>query len=267
MQRLGPNSAEENENHGLLTLITGASSGIGLAYARHFAKRNHRLLLVAKDKQRLELASESLGDISKTPITSDLRTRQSVNDLCDRIETPQIVIANAGVTQHGPVGQFSAQDRDQLYYLLCGGVIDLLENLVPRMLSEKGGRIVIVSSIAALTPMRKSSIYASAKAAVARYGDSLAEELKSTNVSLTVSLPGYVRTNAHARAGLHHLSKQIPNWMWLTPEQMVLESERAALKGHPTVIPGRVYRWVRPFLGSPLANRIWSTLSRRKPAT
>ena len=72
--------------------------------------------------------------------------------------TPDVLIANAGVTLPGEVGSIERETRDRLYYLLCGGVIDLLEALLPLMKARGQGRTVVISSIAALTPMRKSSL-------------------------------------------------------------------------------------------------------------
>ena len=144
---------------------------------------------------------------------------------------------------------------------MCGGVIDLIQKHIPHLSAQKNSRVVIISSIGAISPMPKSSIYASAKAAIYAYGRSLNEELK--NVSVTVSLPGYVKTDIHLKSGLDHLNKKIPSWMWVTAEKVVSETEKASLKGKSAVIPGIVYKLASPILGSNLANRAWRYLSRR----
>ena len=131
------------------------------------------------------------------------------------------------------------------------------------MEQKKGSRIVIISSIGAVTPMPKSSIYAAAKSAIYSYGQSLSRELNKKNISVTVSLPGYVKTLAHQRAGLGHLNEKVPSWMWIEAEQVVKETERASIKGKSYVIPGAVYKLVRPFLQSEIANNIWNKITKR----
>ena len=91
----------------------------------------------------------------------------------------------------------------------------------------------------------------------------LESELKNENISVTVSLPGYVRTNAHKRAGLNHLERKVPNWMWVNPEQVVKETEKASLRGKSEIIPGSVYKLVRPFLNFKPAMRAWRNLTKR----
>jgi short-subunit dehydrogenase len=153
------------------------------------------------------------------------------------------------------------REKDNAYYLMCGGVIDLIQKYIPYLSAQTNSRVVIISSIGAISPMPKSSIYASAKAAIYAYGRSLNEELK--NVSVTVSLPGYVKTDIHLKSGLGHLNKKIPSWMWVTAEKVVYETEKASIKGKSSVIPGIVYKLASPILGSNLANRAWRYLSKR----
>ena len=112
--------------------------------------------------------------------------------------------------------------------------------------------------------MPKSSIYAAAKSAIFSYGQSLSKELSKYNIPVTVSLPGYVHTNAHRRAGLDHLNQKVPSWMWIQSKKVVIETEKASLKRKSKVIPGMIYKLVKPFLQISLANSIWNRITKRR---
>ena len=244
-------------------LVTGSSSGIGFAYARHLSKNGWDLDLVSQNPERAEAARAKLEGQPTTTHLADLGDQRQTSALLKKIVTPDLIVANAGITHASSVGKTEEKRRLELTYLLYGGVVELIEHYLPKMLERGSGRIVIISSIGAITPMPKSSIYASAKGGVYAYGRSLNEELRTKNVFVTVSLPGYVRTNAHRRAGLTHLETQIPGWMWVTPEQVVKETEAASLMNRAYVVPGLVYRLVSPFLGSRVANLAWRALNKR----
>ena len=245
-------------------LITGFSSGIGLAYAKYLASKDWNLDLISYDKSRAEEALLELNHARTNVYLKDLSKPESIMELTQTIKAPDLIVANAGITKFGEAGSFTSKEKRDLFYLLCNGVIDLIEAYLPEMEKNKNPRIVIISSIGAITPMPKSSIYAAAKAAINSYGQSLSKEMSQKGISVTVSLPGYVRTEAHKRAGLDHLKEKVPGWMWIEADQVVRETEKASLKGSSSVIPGIVYKLVRPFLQMSLANRLWNRITRRK---
>ena len=253
----------DKENKRLKALVTGFSSGIGLAYAKYLARNNWSLELVAQNPEKSRKAFHEIGNKESNYYLADLSKPEGVEEITKKIKVPDLIIANAGITMFGGVGSISKEDRKDLFYLLCHGVIDLIEAYVPKMIDKGNGRIVIISSIGAVTPMPKSSIYASAKSAIYSYGQSLSQELSSKNISVTVSLPGYVETEAHSRAGLNHLRKKIPHWMWIDAEKVVKETEEASLKRKSTVIPGKIYKLVSPFLRISLATNIWNKITKR----
>ena len=253
----------KKENKRLKALVTGFSSGIGLAYAKYLANHNWSLELVAQNPEKSKRVFNEIGNKESSYYLADLSKPEGVEEITKKIKVPDLIIANAGITMFGGVGSISKEDRKDLFYLLCHGVIDLIEAYVPKMIDRGNGRIVIISSIGAVTPMPKSSIYASAKSAIYSYGQSLAQELSSKNISVTVSLPGYVETEAHSRAGLNHLREKIPYWMWIDAEKVVTETEEASLKRKSTVVPGKVYKLVRPLLGMSLATRLWNKIVKR----
>ena len=244
-------------------LITGSSSGIGFEYAKYLNQKGWSLDLVSHNEERSKKAREFFQDNNNNYHLLDLSKKDSIAELLGKIDTPDLIVANAGITLMSKAGESSSLQRDELYYLLCGGVIDLIEGLVPRLKEKDDSRIVIISSIGAVTPMPKSSLYASAKSAIYSYGRSVGEELADDNVSVTISLPGYVKTNAHKRAGLDHLEKKIPFWMWVSAEKVVRTTEKASRAGKSTVIPGIAYKLVRPFLGMKITSKIWKMLNKR----
>ena len=244
-------------------LITGSSSGIGFSYANYLKNEGWYLDLVSENKERLKKSKENLNYENASFHSKDLSKNESIRNIIDNFQTPDLIVANAGVAINGAIGQLNEQEKNDAYYLMCGGVIDLIEGLVPKMIINGGGRIVIISSIGAITAMPKSSIYSSIKSGIYAYGKSISAELKDKNISVTISLPGYVRTEAHKRAGLSHLEKKIPSWMWVNADQVVKETEKASKKGKTEIIPGKVYKFTKPFLKFKSAISIWQSITKR----
>ena len=84
------------------------------------------------------------------------------------------------------------------------------------------------------------------------------------SVRVVAVCPGYVHTDLHQRAGLGHLTKSVPSWMWLESDAVIAATERALRRGKVVVVPGFVYRLVQPFLTSRLAQRVWRNMTRRR---
>ena len=244
-------------------LITGSSTGIGFEYARYLSNKGWDLDLISQHKTRSMESKKKLSCEKAQFHIFDLGKKDSINSIINNFETPDLIVANAGIAINGAIGDIKQDEKEYYYYLMCGGVIDLIEGFIPKMLHKKNGRIVIISSIGAKVSMPKSSLYSSIKAGIYAYGKSISTELKNQNISVTVSLPGYVKTEAHERAGLDHLLKKVPKWMWVTPEQVVMETEKASLKGKLEIIPGKVYKIVKPFLNLKIAVSIWKMITKR----
>ena len=244
-------------------LITGSSTGIGFEYARYLSNKGWDLDLISQHKTRSIESKKKLSCEKAQFHIFDLGKKDSINSIINNFKTPDLIVANAGIAINGAIGDIKQDEKEYYYYLMCGGVIDLIEGFIPKILHKKNGRIVIISSIGAKVSMPKSSLYSSIKAGIYAYGKSISTELKNQNISVTVSLPGYVKTEAHERAGLDHLLKKVPKWMWVTPEQVVMETEKASLKGKLEIIPGKVYKIVKPFLNLKIAVSIWKMITKR----
>ena len=244
-------------------LVTGSSSGIGFAYSKYLMNEGWDLDLVSENKDRSQKSEMILNYEHAEYHNADLSKKESISNIVANFKTPDLIIANAGIAINGAIGKLNEIEKDEAYYLMCGGVIDLIEGFVPKMIERGSGRIVIISSIGAITAMPKSSIYSSIKSGIYAYGKSISAELKHKGINVTVSLPGYVRTSAHRRAGLNHLETKIPKWMWISPETVVKETEKASRNGKTEIIPGIIYRITKPFLKFQSAINIWRSLTKR----
>jgi len=246
--------------------VTGGSSGIGAAFADRLAADGYDIVVVARDGARLDAIVERLGThgVAVEAISADLATEAGVDAVIERaLEGIDLLVLNAGTTLSAAVGETTSHDVDRLVRLLATGVMRTCEAVVPTMIERGGGDVIVVSSIAAFTPMRKSAIYAASKSFITSYARSLDEEVRSRGVRVLAVCPGYVRTPLHERAGLGHLVTRIPAFMWLEPADVVEQSLRALKKRRAVLIPGLVYRVTRPFLALSAAQTVWRRMARR----
>ena len=249
-----------------IALITGASSGIGRQFAMVLAQNGYDIVAVARRRELLEsLASElQKFDAQTQVVVADLSTSAGVQSVIDAAKDVDFLVLNAGITRAARVGKTSAEELKGLNTLLATGVVEVCEAIVPEMMQRKTGDVVIVSSIAAFTPMPKSALYAAAKTYVMSYGRSLNLEVRSSGVRVCVICPGYVRTELHQNAGLAHLRQRVPKWLWINSHDVVSAALDGLCKNKSVVVPGFVYRLARPFLGSRAAQAIWQNTTKRR---
>ena len=230
------------------------------------AKNGYDIVAVARRRELLEsLAVELQAFGAQTKVVvADLSTSVGMQSVIAVASDADFLVLNAGITRAARVGTTSGDEILKLNTLLATGVVELCEAIVPQMMQRKTGDVVIVSSIAAFTPMPKSALYAAAKSYVMSYGRSLNLEVRGSGVRICVVCPGYVRTDLHQQAGLTHLRARVPKWLWINSDDVV----RAALSGlgnnKSVVVPGAIYRLARPFLGSWVAQTIWRRTTSRK---
>ena len=125
-------------------LVTGFSSGIGLAYSKYLALNNWQLELVAQNPEKSEMAFNAIKNKYSTYHLADLSKPEGVEEITKKVKNPDLIIANAGITMFGGVGSIDKGARKDLFYLLCNGVIDLIEAYIPNMIKIGKGRIVII---------------------------------------------------------------------------------------------------------------------------
>ena len=246
-------------------LVTGASSGIGETFANWYADHGYDVVLTARNAAELARVATAVRTrgASAEVIVADLSNKEGVEEVGARCGLLDVLVLNAGLTHAASLGMSDRDQLDALAYLMSTGVVRLCELVVPGMVQRGSGDVVIVSSIAAFTPMRKAGPYAAAKSHSAAYARSLALEVCDKGVRVVAVCPGYVRTDLHRRAGLDHLSHKVPKWMWLTSDDVVRATMQALTRNKTVIVPGVVYRLALPFLSSRSAQRVWRRLTRR----
>jgi short-subunit dehydrogenase len=250
-------------------LVTGATSGIGEAFALWYADKASELVLVGRNKSELDRVAHAVRSrgVHAEVIVADLAHKDGVESVGAQCGAVDVLVMNAGVTHAAKIGTSDRDQLDELAYLMSAGIVRLSELVVPRMVERGSGDVVIVSSVATFTPMRKAGPYAAAKTYATSYARSLALEVRGRGVRVVAVCPGYVRTDLHRRAGLDHLTKSVPGWMWLTPDDVVRATTGALRRGKTVVVPGLVYRIALPFLSSSTAQRLWRRITRRSSST
>lgn len=238
-------------------LVTGASSGLGLAYCRQLATEQYDLVLVARHEERLaEVAMRLETDhgIRAEACAADLTTPEGIDGVCSVIGSSQIdlLINNAGYGLKGGLLKTDLRLLEAQDVVLSGAVRELSLAAAKRMQSRGRGGIVNISSMAALTTMGQ---YAASKAATMVFTEALAGELADSPITVTVVLPGFVRTEFHQRLGVRRAG---PGWIWLDAERVVATSLKDARAGKVVSIPGWQYSAASlclPFIPRPLIRR------------
>ena len=236
-------------------MVTGASAGIGTAYARELAAQGTNLVLVARNVERLEkLAQECRTDhgVDVEVLAADLSDPRQLAHVESRLwGSPRLdlVVNNAGMGTFGAFHRHTVDDEMREIDLNVGALVRLTHAAVASMTHHGSGTILNVSSIMALAPFPGSATYAASKAFVSSFSEALHEELRGSGVTVTAALPGIVRTEFMERADAHHLDG-VPGFASLTPEFVAQATLRAARKGKAVSIPGFGYRIAAALVGA-----------------
>ena len=241
-------------------LITGATSGIGLAFARTLARRGHDLVLVARDRERLDVVAAELRGhrVEVEVLAADLADRSQMAMVEERLRAQpvEILVNNAGF---GVPQRFSTGDLDaeqQMLDVLVTAVMRLTHAALPGMVARGSGAVLNVSSVAGWIT---GGTYSAAKAWVTVFSESLSIELAGTGVHVTAVCPGYTHTEFHQRASME--MDAVPEWMWLDTQDVVDRALVDVRKGRPVSVAGTQYKALSlaaQYLPRPLVRAIGS---------
>jgi len=231
-------------HQGTTALVTGASSGIGLELSRLLARDGCRLVLVARDRDRLEKAARELRErynVSVKVIPTDLSKPQAPEAIVRELEHASIeidiLVNNAGYAVYGPFLKTDPGVELEMMQVNMASLTHLTKRLLPHMVKTKAGRIMNVASTAAFAPGPLMAVYYATKAYVLSFSEALADELRGTGVTVTALCPGATETGFQKRAGAED-SMMFKPWKVMDAGTVARVGYEGMMKGKTVVIPG-----------------------------
>ncbi|MGO4613162.1 SDR family NAD(P)-dependent oxidoreductase [Nocardia sp. 2YAB30] len=227
-------------------LITGASSGIGSAFAQLLAENGHDLIVVARRAGRLTELAENLADTGAhiEILAADLQDRDDVrrveNRLSSRTEPVHHLLNNAGVTDYVRFAD-SDVDRAVAQMVLHAEVpMRLMRAALPQLISRGSGGVLNIASTAGLQATPGLAAYAASKAALVALSESIHHEVKPFGVQVSCVCPGYTRTELQEAAGVD--ASGLPRMSWMNAAAVAHAGWRGYQRGRALIIPGAVNR-------------------------
>ncbi|WP_069814550.1 SDR family NAD(P)-dependent oxidoreductase [Streptomyces sp. TP-A0874] len=231
-------------------LITGATAGIGAAFARRLAADGHDLVLVARGAARLRELAVDLHDrhgVEAEVLVADLSQESGITAvetrLADRRNPVDLLVNNAGFGIRGRYLEVPMAEELTMLKVHCEAVLRLTSAAAEAMRERRRGAVVNVASVAAFVPR---GTYGASKAWVVQFTQGVARDLAGTGVRLMALCPGFVRTEFHQRAGMD--ADRIPGWMWLDADRLVAAALRDLARGRTVSVPDPRYKAITGLL-------------------
>lgn len=223
-----------------IALVTGATAGIGAAFARRLARDGFDLVLVARDEARLAAMAAQLPTAVEV-LAVDLATTQG----CARVEWRlgegvDLLVNNAGLGNGAGFAESTREQEEQLLRLNVRAVLRLTHAATTMMLASGGGSIVNVSSMAGFTAGARGASYGASKAWVTSFSQSLDLQYAARGLRVLALCPGFTRTEFHERAGMD--VSGIPARLWLDADRVVDTALADLRRGRSVSVPGRYYK-------------------------
>ena len=233
---------------GHTALITGASAGIGAAFAAALAARGYGLLLTARRLDRLEALAAELRAAHGVTVdvhVLDLAEVEAPARLLDWVGDRRVdlLVNNAG---YGVPGRYADADwatHARFLQVMVTAVCEVTHRVLPGMVARGYGRIIHIASLAGHVPAPAGhTLYAASKAFLIRAAEALHAEYASRGIHCTAVCPGFTYTEFHDVLGTRGQVSRLPGWAWQSATEVVEEGYAAVMRGAPVHIPGRINR-------------------------
>ena len=225
-------------------LVTGATSGIGLSFARQLAADGYDLVIVARTQERLDQVADELRakhGVVVGVVRADLSTTDGMDTaaarLTDTSRPVDLLVNNAGSSLAGWFGTTDIADEDAQLDLLIRAPMHLMDAAVKSMSGRGGGAIINVASVAAFTPRGVYSAHKAWLVNLSRWADIHYDDV---NIQVQALCPGFVRTEFHQRGRMD--VSDVPRWMWLNADKLVKGSLKDLRKDKAVSIPSLRYK-------------------------
>jgi hypothetical protein len=241
-----------SEGRGRTALVTGASSGIGRAFAELLADRGYALVLTARRRERLDELAAALArerGVETHVIVDDLADPQAcsriVSELAQRKIHVDVLVNNAGYGVPGSYANVTWAEHEKFMQVMVMAVCDLTYRLLPGMIERGWGRIINVASVAGMVPSPAGhTLYGAAKAFLIRFSEALASENAARGVNVTALCPGFTWSEFHDVTGTRDRMNTVPGILWLDAPAVAREGYDAVMRGEPVMVNGRIYRFL-----------------------
>jgi hypothetical protein len=255
---------------GRRALVTGASAGIGAAFARALASRGADLVLTARRADRLEALARELAaahGVAARAVAADLADPAARRRLIADAGAVDILVNNAGYGQPGHYEDAPWAEHRDFIEVMTTAYAELAHAALPHMQAQGYGRIVNVASVAGLVPGSAGhTLYGATKAFLVSFSQSLAAENEGRGVRVSALCPGFTYSEFHDVNGTRGLVSALPRYMFMTAEAVVDGAIAAVERGHVVYVPGRWNKfvvWLAKALPRPWAAAMVKSQSRR----
>lgn len=263
-----------SEGRGKTALVTGASSGIGKAFAELLAEKGYALVLTARRGDRLDELGAALSQrhgVETHTIVADLSEPDASSRIAAELQRRQlridVLVNNAGYGVPGSYVNVTWPDHSRFIQVMVTAVLDLTYRLLPSMIERGWGRVINIASVAGMVPSPAGhTLYGASKAFLIRFSEALAAENMAKGVNVTAVCPGFTYSEFHDVLGTRDRMNKMPKLLWLRADDVAKEGYDAVMRGDSVVVNGRIYQllvWLNGALPRSLARWVSGLAGRR----